>query len=139
MKELRLKESEEEGEAVFKIASQPRADAKYMQDPALLVAPVYAEAESSAPPTQVFTFRDPALGPSQRGRGRSPFGMLARQGRGPPRKSPPPREVGPGGSTPEGLNEENSEGLHPELEEASSVDENEEPPQPFLQDEEEES
>ena len=101
VKELRLKEAREEAAAIYRIAGEPRAVAKYLQHPALTVAPVYAEAEVPASPAQRFTFRDPALGPS-RGRGRSQLGQLARQGRGLPRKSRPPREVGSGRRTPDG-------------------------------------
>ena len=87
VKQLRLKEAREEAEAVYRIACEPRADAKVLQSPAQIVAPVYAEAEVPAPPAQRFTFRDPALGPS-RGRGRGRTGQSTRQGRGLSRKSP---------------------------------------------------
>ena len=102
------------------------------------MAPVYAEAEVPAPPAQRFTFRYPALGPS-RCRGTGSTGQYTRQGRGLPRKSHPLREVGSGRRTPEGYESENFEGLRPELEDASSDDENDEHPPENWDEEDEEA
>ena len=85
-------EAADEATCVFNISVgyDECVDATVLQEDALAVAPVEAEAESSVSPTARFTFRDPSLGPSSGGRGRrSSTGQHARQGRGLPRKSPP--------------------------------------------------
>ena len=124
VKEIIRQEKEEEANAIYKVNSQG-ANATVLRNFARSANPVGAEAESSASPPRLFAFRDPAEGPSEwarrqaRSRGRG-MGQRARQGRGLPRKSPPPREVGPDNFSPDGnLRDENSEGELPELDLAS--------------------
>ena len=89
----------------------------------LHVTPVGAEAESSASGPARFTFRDPSLGSSGRGRN---FGKPWRPGRGRSRNSSPPREVGPDNTLPNG---EDRDDPLPNMDDGSSDDdENDEDP-----------
>ena len=76
-----------------------------------LVAPIVSGSGGGDATPQTFSFRDPKLGPK---------GKHVRPGRKPFRKSPPSREVGPSGGTPEA-----GEEMKMEMESSLADDENE--------------
>ena len=104
VKEFHKRETEEDSAAIFQV-HEKSANAMSLQQSALTVRPVGAEAGSPGPPPSRFTFADPHSVPLRRGRARK-RGQLARQGKESPRNPPTRSEVGPADFEPDGTNSE---------------------------------